>query len=314
MSPRERRGNERPRERDQQEAGVERVRARPCRPRCCARSARHRRCGQRDREHAVGVVADGDVAEPPDWPPCCASLPVGRVDREATAGPMIDESTLPLRVEDLRDRVGIGERGTGFGPRAVVGVVAPPFAGNSRAAVCVNRVERCKEECVGLGAELAARAQVGRVRAADDDECERDGDDEREPEAQAHAGRGGYSRRRGRSGSAAARRRPRSCAGGSRCRRRATSTTSRTRSPRCARRWCRGSRRCSAFTSRSSRRSNSVFVSPSSRVPRHAWRRCGSSERSPTREHLGCSPLMLVRRNSARSRASSSSSANGFTR
>ena len=141
--PRERRGDDRARERDQQQPGVERRRARRCRLRCCARSARRRRCGSATVSTRYGVVVDGDVAEAVPAAVLRESPVASR--RSGSAGwPVIDEYDVALRVEDLRDRVGVGERGTAAaGRRSSSASLSPSLGELAGCGVCVNRAERC---------------------------------------------------------------------------------------------------------------------------------------------------------------------------
>ena len=140
---------------------------------------------ERDGEHAVRDVLDRHVAEPP-VAAMLGELPVGRGDgkRGLARDRRVD---LALRVEDLRDRVGVGERGSGFGLRLVVAVVVAVVLGKLTGRGVRETGGALQQELVGLGSQLAARAQVRRVCAADDDQCERHGHDEREPDPEVHS-------------------------------------------------------------------------------------------------------------------------------
>ena len=181
--PRERRGHECAHQRDEQQARVEGgehflvgLDA--------ARDLHRPLVGERGGEHAEGVFADGDVAEL-RMPAVLRDLAIPRVDRQRGL-PGDRGHDRAVGVEDLGDGVGIRQRGPAV-RSAVVGVLT---AVGETARIGVREAFGPREEeRVGLRTELAARAHVGGVDAADDDEREGDGDDEREPEPQAHAAR-----------------------------------------------------------------------------------------------------------------------------
>ena len=97
----------------------------------------------------------------------------------------IERTTRAVRVEQLDDGVGLGERWRAVATAGRRPVVAEP-RGDARI------VRALQQEAVGLGAQLLSGADVRGVHASDDHDRERRRDDEQQPEAQAHAARTVY--------------------------------------------------------------------------------------------------------------------------
>ena len=161
-------------------------------------------------------------------------------------------------------------------------------------------------------------AQPVADQRVDEDRGEQHRERDREAESRASrrrrlTSRAASSRPRAPSGSAAARRPPRSCGAGSRCRPRASSSSARSRSPRRASKSCVRVSTRRGWRSRCSSRANSVLVSSIGAVAAVDLAGGGIERQvGVARARRSASPF--VRRSSARSRASSSSSANGLTR
>ena len=181
--PRERRGHERARQRDQQQARVEGGEHLLV-GLDTARDLHRALVGEGGGEHPERVLAHLDVAEL-RMPAVLRDVAIPRVDRQRGL-PGDRRHDRAVGVEDLGDGVGIRQRGPAV-RSAVVGVLA---AAGEAARIGVHEARGAREEeRVGLGTELAARAHVRGVDTTDDDEPERHGDDERQPQAQAHAAR-----------------------------------------------------------------------------------------------------------------------------